>query len=253
MRAAAGGNAGHTGDMRPWLRERVADAGRDAWATLLPTECSGCGVLDRALCIACREGLLPKVHPVVRGDAVIWAALTYEGSARHVIAAYKDGGRTDALAALAVPLRAAIVAALAAVPAEAADSAALSNSDSPSNICLVTIPSSRGAFRVRGYHPVDMLLGRAGLRPFSALTLCAETVDQVGLDRAARAANKNNSLVARRSLEHTRIILVDDIVTTGASLLEARRAVFAAGGTVVGLATLAETRLRQPGPGHRSS
>jgi predicted amidophosphoribosyltransferase len=106
---------------------------------------------------------------------------------------------------------------------------------------------------VRGYHPVDMLLGRAGLRSIPALTSCAETVDQVGLDRAARAANKNNSLVARRSLENTLIILVDDIVTTGATLLEARRAVFEAGGTVVGFATLAETRLRQPNSGHRSS
>jgi predicted amidophosphoribosyltransferase len=70
--------------------------------------------------------------------------------------------------------------------------------------------------------------------------------DQVGLGRAERAANKNHSLVARRSLSSVAVILVDDIVTTGATLLEARRAVFAAGGTVVGLATLAETRRLLP-------
>lgn len=221
------------------VRDRLADAGRDAWATLLPTECSGCGALDRALCTNCRRALLPTVHPVTRDDAVIWAALGYEGVARQVIAAYKDGGRTDAAAALAAPLRAAIVAALAAVPDDSAPHT------QRGGIQLVTIPSSRLAWRIRGYHPVDALLSRAGLRPFLALAARTEAVDQVGLDRGARAANKNNSLIARQPLNGTRIILVDDIVTTGATLLEARRAVLAAGGTVVGLATLAETRRRQ--------
>ena len=219
------------------LRDRLAAASLDAWAAVLPTECSGCGALDRALCTSCRLALRPAVHPVTRDDALVWAALAYEGVARHVIAAYKDGGRTDAAAALAAPLRAAIVAALAAVP---------SLNGPPAGIQLVTIPSSRRAWRVRGYHPVDALLRRAGLHPFPALAQHGEPVDQVGLSRAERAANKSNTLVARRPLDQVRIILVDDIVTTGATLLEARRAVFAAGGIVVGLAALAETRRLLP-------
>lgn len=221
------------------LRNRLTAAGLDAWATVLPTECSGCGALDRALCPSCRLALVPAVHRVTCDDAVVWAALTYEGVARHVIGAYKDGGRTDAAAALAAPLRAAIVAALVAVP-----------NVNGGGIQLVSIPSSRRAWRQRGYHPVDALLQRAGLHPFPALAQRGESVDQVGLGRAARAANKGNSLVARHPLNGTRVILVDDIVTTGATLLEARRAVFAAGGIVVGLATLAETRRRLPPDSH---
>ncbi|SEN85335.1 ComF family protein [Cryobacterium sp. TMT1-3] len=217
------------------LRTRLTAAGLDAWATVLPTACSGCGALDRALCSSCRLALLPAVHSVTRDDALVWAALSYEGVARHVIAAYKDGGRTDAAGALAAPLRAAIVAALAAVPR-----------GNGGGIQLVTIPSSRLAWRLRGYHPVDALLHRAGLYPIPALAQRGESVDQVGLGRAARVANKSNSLVARHPLNGTRVILVDDIVTTGATLLEARRAVFAAGGIVVGLATLAQTRRRLP-------
>ncbi|TFD63666.1 ComF family protein [Cryobacterium ruanii] len=223
--------------MNRLLRDRLAAASLDAWAVVLPTECSGCGALDRALCTSCRLALLPAVHPVTRDDALVWAALTYEGVARHAIAAYKDGGRTDAAAALAAPLRAAIVAALAAVP---------SLNGPPAGIQLVTVPSSRRAWRVRGHHPVDALLRRAGLHPFPALAQHGEPVDQVGLNRAERAANKCNTLVARRPLDQVRIILVDDIVTTGATLLEARRAVFAAGGIVVGLAALAETRRLLP-------
>lgn len=199
---------------------------------------------------------MPTVHRVAREDALIWAALSYEGAARHVIAAYKDGGRTDAGAALAVPLRAAIVAALAAVPPESRPPVAESGSaaargarrHSTTGIQLVTIPSSQRAWRSRGYHPVDALLHRAGLRPFPALAQRGESLDQVGLGRTARAANKEHSLVARRPLDDTRVILVDDIVTTGATLLEARRAVFAAGGTVVGMVALAETRRRLPPP-----
>ncbi|TFB65413.1 ComF family protein [Cryobacterium sp. Hz9] len=230
------------------LRDYLTRAARDAWATVLPTECSGCGVVDRALCASCRRALLPAVHPVTRDDARIWAALTYEGVARHVIAAYKDGGRTDAAATLAAPLRAAIVAALAAVPGAVQRSEAAPRRPSSTGIQLVTIPSSTRAWRVRGYHPVDALLHRAGLHPFPVLAQRQETLDQVGLGRAARAANKDHSLVATRSLVGRRLILVDDIVTTGATLLEAQRAVFAAGGTVVGLAVLAETRRRQPQP-----
>ena len=231
------------------LRDYLARAGQDAWATLLPTECSGCGAVDRALCANCRRALLPAVHPVTREDARIWAALTYEGTARHVIAAYKDGGRTDAAGALAAPLRAAIVAALAAVPsAPQLNAAATRRTGSNTGIQLVSIPSTSRAWRVRGYHPVDALLHRAGLHPFPVLAQRGEALDQVGLGRAARAANKDHSLVATRSLEGWWVILVDDIVTTGATLLEARRAVFAAGGTVVGVAALAETRRRLPQP-----
>ena len=224
------------------LRNGLAAAGRDAWATLLPTECSGCGAVDRALCASCRLALAPAVHAVTRDDALIWAALTYAGPARHVIAAYKDGGRTDAAAALAAPLRAAIVAALVAVP----NLTEPNQPGSPRDIHLVTIPSSRLAWRVRGYHPVDALLRRAGLHSSPVLVQRAEALDQVGLGRAARASNKNNSLVARHPLDGVSVILVDDIVTTGATLLEARRAVFAAGGIVVGLAALAETRRLLP-------
>jgi len=131
----------------------VARALLDAWAVALPTECSGCGAPDQALCAACRSALAAEAHPCLRGDAVVWAALDYSGVARRVIGAYKDGGRTDAAGALAAPLRAAVAAALTAAPP----------GDDGAGVHLVSVPSSRRAWRIRGYHPVDLLLGRAGL------------------------------------------------------------------------------------------
>lgn len=208
----------------------------DAWAVALPTECSGCGVPDRALCVACRSALHPDVHLCCRGGIAVWASLDYSGVARRVIGAYKDGGRTDAAAALAGPLRSAVAAALAAVPP----------GEGGAGVHLVTIPSLRRAWRIRGYHPVELLLGRAGLAPTAVLRQVGEAADQVGLGRLARGRNKHGSLVARRPLDGFRCLVVDDILTTGATILDARRAVLQAGGEVLGLATLAETRRLYP-------
>ena len=199
----------------------------------MPTDCSGCGMPDRALCGACRAALAPQVHSSERSGILVWSALDYSGVARQMLGAFKDGGRTDAAGALAGPLRAAVAAALAPVP-------------EGTGVHLVTVPSSRRAWRVRGYHPVELLLGRAGLRATPLLQPTAETQDQVGLDSAERGRNRAGSLVAYRPLHGVRVLVVDDILTTGATVIEARRAVLAAGGEIVGVATLAETRRRFP-------
>ncbi|MBC7443535.1 MAG: ComF family protein [Ramlibacter sp.] len=214
----------------------VGEALLDAWAVVLPIDCSGCGRPDRALCPACRAALRPAVHCTERRGVPVWSALDYTGVARQVIAAYKDGGRKDAVGVLSASLRSAVVAALAAVP-EAAGSGG-------PGIHLVTVPSSRRAWRQRGFHPVDLLLGRGGLAPTRVLRAVRETSDQVGLDSTERGSNREGSLVARRRLDGFRALVVDDILTTGATVLEARRAVLEAGGDVVGVATLAETRRR---------
>ncbi|MEO6201476.1 MAG: phosphoribosyltransferase family protein [Cryobacterium sp.] len=207
----------------------------DAWAVVLPAECSGCGEADRGLCDSCRGALLPAVHPCHRDGVLVWSALDYSGVARRVIGAYKDGGRTDSASALAVPLGLAVAAALAAP-----------TGSTRGGVHLVTIPSSRQAWRARGFHPVELLLARAGLAPTSVLMQTGDTVDQVGLGRAARGANRAGSLVARGPLDGFSCVVVDDILTTGATILAARHAVLQAGGDVVGLATLAETRRRHP-------
>lgn len=226
------------------LPGRARRAVLDAWAVLAPTQCSGCGVPDRALCGACRLSLVSQVHECDRDGQVIWAALDYSGTVRRVLGNFKDGGRTDAAAALAVPLRQAIIQALSRIDE-------LARVPAVTDVHLVTIPSTAAAFRVRGYHPVELVLRHARLAATPVLDLVAATTDQVGLGRDERVRNKTGSLRARGDLTSFRCLIVDDILTTGATVLEARRAVGAAGGEVLGFATLAETRRRIP-DGRRS-
>lgn len=216
-----------------------AEALLDALAVLAPTTCCGCDAPDRALCPRCRSALAPSPRRwTVESEPPlpVWAALDYGGAARRVLLAFKDGGRTDAARALARPLRASIRSALAA---------ARRATSGDGFVRLATIPSTRAAYRRRGYQPVELVLARAGLRPEHPLRIARQTADQAGLGLADRAVNRGGSLRAQPAAAGIDWLLVDDILTTGATLLEARRALVAAGGRVVGAAVIAHTPLRR--------
>ena len=208
------------------------DALRDAMALVMPVDCAGCGAPDRGLCADCSAALIPDptLRSVAGGIGVV-TALRYEGRVRRVILAFKEQERTDAAADLSAPLAAALARVVAAHPGAR----------------LAPVPTSRRAYRRRGYDPVSLLLRRAGLRRERVLRHRGGTARQKTLGVEERAANLSGAFVALRSLAGERFIVVDDILTTGATIAEAARAIRAAGGEVVGAATLAFTpRLLPP-------
>lgn len=208
----------------------------DALAVVAPTSCAGCAVPDRSLCPACASALLPQVREVDLHGMPVEYAHDYGGVVRATLAAFKDGGRTDVAAHLAPALAAAVHAALRANGAFPSVSAAH----------LVTVPSSRAARRARGYSPVGLLLAHAGLRTEPALRARRQGADQSGLSAEARRENRDHWLQPRSWVAGERVILVDDILTTGATLSEARRALESAGAHVIGAAVLARTPRRHP-------
>lgn len=218
------------------------DAALDALAVLFPVTCAGCGRADRALCRDCRvacaaaPGAGSTTTQVLGGSIPVVSALRYDGAVRATILAFKENGRTDVVGPLAAALRVALeeAARIAGPPGQARHPV----------LELGTVPSTREGQRRRGYRPVDLLVRFAGFRAARVLTAAATAAKQKTLGREERGVNLHGSLRARGPLAGRRFVLVDDVVTTGATLAEAARAIREAGGEVAACASLAFAPLR---------
>jgi predicted amidophosphoribosyltransferase len=114
---------------------------------------------------------------------------------------------------------------------------------------VVAAPSAKSNFAKRGFVPAELVAQRVARRwrlahMRSAIWFVRSVADQAALSISDRQTNLAGSMTASSTLAGKSVLLVDDIVTTGATLLEAARAVSAAGGVVSGFVTLAETLRR---------
>ncbi|MEU4016308.1 phosphoribosyltransferase family protein [Microbacterium sp. NPDC028030] len=156
----------------------------------------------------------------------VLAAFAFEGVAARCIRRLKGEGAT----VLARPLGSALATVLAPVATPAT--------------WVVPVPTARAAFRRRGYRVPELLIHRAGLSPQRVLSVVTASVDQRGLGASARAANVRDTMRARRRGDGAAAVIVDDVVTTGATLDEAARALDVAGFRVTAAVALAATPRR---------
>lgn len=185
---------------------------------LLPVECGGCRVPGPLLCPSC-EGLLGAPVQVSalchEAGPPVYALGLYHGRLRAALLAYKERGRRD----LAGPLGGALARGLLRLHPKAGGG----------GVWLVPVPSRRSAAAARGGQHVELLARRAAAvlagmgvaaAVAPALRVSFGVRDSVGLAAAARQANLAGRVLPRRAGHPpagTSVVLVDDVVTTGAT------------------------------------
>ena len=220
--------------------------GRGFVGALLPVQCAGCRAWDEVLCPSCRRRAqaepIPTVVDGARGDLPALAMGDYAGSLRHIILAAKHSSHTDlsdfldeAGARLGTALGG--VLGVAGSPAAAAGSleGRASCAGGAVDVWVVPAPSSWKR-RLRGRQvalPLARAVARAlaaGARPgvrvrvVDAVRLRIGATSQSGKPGAQRTVGRMGSM---RALAvpgpGVRVVAVDDVVTTGATIREMER------------------------------
>ena len=225
---------------------------RAAAADLLwGSRCVACGLAGAPLCVDCASRPVPpppRTLAAAGAALTVYAAGSYTDELADAVPAFKE----RELRALAAPLGDALARAVArGCPPGAA------------RAWLVPVPPSRRSRRTRGFVPVHALARRAarGLRrtgmdvrlALGVLGYTRDVADQAGLGAGERARNLDGALegvdgsllagLRRAGRRGEPLVLVDDVVTIGATLLEAARALAAVGVRVTAAAVVADTPL----------
>ena len=255
-----------------WLAHPAAKAlvraGRELRSVLLPVSCVVCGRPDESLCPGCaaalRRSTLHPFNAAAGADLLpalsvnpgpgeeflplpVTAAGRYGAGLARALLAFKNHGHTD----LAGVLAPAMARALHACPETGLGP-----------LVLVPVPGSAGARRRRGYDPLQLILNAVrsrGLLPrgartgyllsyrrtaSAALRMALGAGAQKTLGARARRKNVHGAMTAgpAGSLRGVRVLVADDVLTTGATVAEAVRALRAAGAEVAGAVVIAAAR-----------
>ena len=209
---------------------------------VLPLECGGCGAPSTRWCPSCARQLAVKadephlITPRVDPGVPVLSLGRYAGARREAIVAVKEHGRADLIAPLAVALQAGLerllIWGVVGTP-----------------LTVVPAPTRRSAARRRGGDPVTRMAraATAGLRDVpdiqvvQALRLRALVRDSVGLSSADRQRNIAGRVKIAKPIDGVAraVLVVDDIVTTGATASESVRVLQIAGAQVAGVLAIA--------------
>ncbi len=203
---------------------------------VLPLECGGCGAPSTRWCEACSRELAVKpdephlITPRLDPGAPVFSLGRYAGARREAIVAVKEHGRADLIKPLAVALHSGLQNLLT-----------WGVVDTP--LTVVPAPTRRLAARRRGGDPVTRMAlaataGHPGINVVQALRMRALVRDSVGLSSADRQRNIAGRVKAVKSVAGD-VVVVDDIVTTGATAGESVRVLQTMGARVVAVLAVA--------------
>lgn len=225
---------------------------------LLGASCPGCGRPAVTLCRPCGVAVRPEpfvawpspVPPALRWPSPVLpvAGGVNSGPLRASLISWKEQGRFGLTAPLSHLLASAVIQ--------------LVRPGRPA--LMVPVPTSRRSKRARGADVVDELARQSArllkavgveIAVSQALTYARATQDQAGLDAQHRTANLSGAMRMRasRALDGHDVVVVDDILTTGATLAEAVRVLSSHGHRPVGVAVAAATPRERRGTSRERS
>ena len=235
----------------------LARGAADALAEVLwPTRCAGCEQPGELVCDECRAAL-PWVEQRLACPSCgapygfltctecdgAWlpratvAALTFRGTAARMVTCLKDAHELRLAPVMAAAMATALEEA-AAWPAR--DGAARFSPAATDAVCFV--PATAAAYARRGFDHMELVaraLARELSLPLADVLVRASARDQRDLGRSERAANLASTMRPLEDVAGARLLLVDDVATTGASLAEGTRALLARGAASVTASVLA--------------
>ncbi len=216
---------------------------------VFPSRCPSClkpsqeDLTKFGICINCKESIETKASITNRGNLRIYAGSKYSPNLSRIILAAKEANQTQARIFLAERLHQSLVRALEEI--------CLTREAIVKTIVLIPIPSRKLADRKRGFAHVELLVEqlmnrskKLNFQLLNCLSHSRKISDQTSLNFNERALNMKGAFLVDqiKYLEiyptknsNSVVFLVDDLVTTGATVQAANLALSTLGGRVDGV------------------
>lgn len=180
---------------------------------LFPVHCFGCNALGIAICSKCRKFWNPHFYIQNLENLTVYSSIKYSPIARSILLSAKE----NSLKIADELIIEALLNCLRRLPTQV-----LRNS------VLLPIPGSKRAIRKRGrdfiFEMTKEVALRSGIPSITGMNIDRRLLDQSGLSARDRKRNIDGAFNYSGGAINGEILLVDDLVTTGSTLLEAKRA-----------------------------
>jgi ComF family protein len=181
---------------------------------IFPQRCIGCMQLGPTICSQCRLSWHPHIYRTHVDSLLVTSSILYSPIAARILVAAKESNQRSADILIIDAIR-----------------HILENyKGDTANLTFIPMPSSKNAMRKRGRNFMEFVCEKLDISYSNILFHQRRVQDQSGLNAQERRLNLVGAFALEKSVRiYGDIVLIDDVVTTGSTLREARRALSAGG------------------------
>jgi len=181
---------------------------------IFPQRCIGCMQLGPTICSQCRLSWHPHIYRTHVDSLLVTSSIIYSPIAARILVAAKESNQRSADILIIDAIR-----------------HILENyKGDTANLTFIPMPSSKNAMRKRGRNFMEFVCEELDISYSNILFHQRRVQDQSGLNAQERRLNLVGAFALEKSVRiYGDIVLIDDVVTTGSTLREARRALSAGG------------------------